>query len=192
MRHQQASALCAQESTTYSSWVSGLQVRQLIAKPEYTFPCDSADWKAHNGEVKCGSIGGKAGALELADAGGWTHAYQEVPVEADTAYTVSVRLYALAQGVCDGTAKVVWCSPSVVVCPGAYSAQFYNEGGCYVGLAPQGNGSWEVLSASFTPTVTTVTVYVAQVRWSCRTLLLAPASVGALCVRRSRRRTRRG
>jgi hypothetical protein len=86
-----------------------------------------------------------------------------VPVEADVAYTLSVELYAVAQDACDGTAKVAWCSPSVVVCPGAYTAQFYTEGGCYVGLTPQGNGTWEMLSAGFVTTVPTVTVYIAQV-----------------------------
>ena len=169
--------------------------------PASAFACTSTAWKTHNGQVTCGSIGGKAGALELADAGGWTHAYQEVPVVADAAYTVSVGLFALKEGVCDGTAKVVWCSPSVVVCPGTYNSLFYNEGGCYVGLAPKGNGTWETLSASFTPTVATVTVYITQVRparhqehgaHGAHAITVRRRTASAVLVCRSRRHTARG
>ena len=154
-----------------------LAILSAYSESDSTFRCDSAEWRTHNGQVKCGSIGGNA-ALELADADGWSHAYQEVPVVADATYNVSAELYALAEGVCDCTAKVVWCSPSVVVCPGTYNARFYNEGGCYVGLASKGNGTWEMLSASFTPTVTTVTVYIAQV---LTTTLLQSSRISGCC-----------
>ena len=38
--------------------------------------------------------------------------------------------------------RFMWCSPSVVVCAGLYNGDFYNEGGCYVGVAPEGKGEW--------------------------------------------------
>ena len=109
-----------QESTRYSSWVSGLRVRQLIALPEYSFPCDSPDWLVSKAVARCGAIGGKDRALEVADAGGWSHAYQEMQVVPGEAYKVTGELFPEKTGVCDGSVAVKWCSPSVVVCPGAY------------------------------------------------------------------------
>ena len=111
-----------QQSTSFSSIVSSLNVQQLIAKPSYDFPCNSA-WGRHNGLVKCSSFGGKDNVLELADAGGWTHAYQEIAVVPDAVYRVSGEFYAQKQGECDGSAAVKWCSPSVVICPGKYTGE---------------------------------------------------------------------
>ena len=113
--------------------------------------------------VKCSTFGGKSDAIEVADAGGWTHAYQEVTVVPDATYKLSGEFYALAVGECDGSAAVKWCSPSVVVCPGPYNGNYYNTGGCLVGLAPVGNHSWEPFKTTFTAAgVSTVTVYINQ------------------------------
>ena len=83
------------------------------------FLCNSAKWKAHNAIIKCSTLG--KDAIEVADAGGWTHAYKEISVEPDATYTISGEFYPLAIGECDGSAAVKWCSPSVVVCPGPYN-----------------------------------------------------------------------
>ena len=115
-----------------------------------------------NAIARCGTIGGKDRALEVADAGGWSHAYQEVQVAPGSVYTVTGLFFPEKAGVCDGGAVVKWCSPSVVICPGGYDALFYKTGGCYVGEAPSGNGSWVPFSASFTPTVATMTIYIPQ------------------------------
>ena len=116
----------------------------------------------HNAVVKCGPFGGKSNAIEVADAGGWTHAYQEVTVVPDATYTLSGEFYALAIGECDGSAAVKWCSPSVVVCPGPYNGDYYNTGGCYGGVASVGNYSWEPFSFYFSPTGGQATVYINQ------------------------------
>ena len=153
-----------QQSTTFSSVVADLNVRQLIAQPNYDFPCRSAEWGVHNAIVKCSTFGGKSDVIEVADAGGWTHAYQEVTVMPDATYKLSGEFYALAIGECDGSAAVKWCSPSVVVCPGPHNGDYYNTGGCLVGLAPVGNYSWEPFKTTFTAAagVSTVTVYINQ------------------------------
>ena len=69
-----------QESTTYSSVVADLSVQQIIAKPNYDITCDSPDWGLSNARLKCSTFGGKDNAIEVADAGGWSHAYQEIAV----------------------------------------------------------------------------------------------------------------
>ena len=126
--------------------------------------CDSAAWQAKNSLVKCGSQGGIDGALEVADAGGWSHAYAEILVMPGSVYSISGAFFAEADHECDGSAKVRWCSPSIVVCPGAYQADFYNVGGCYVGLSPSSSGvnKWEAFVGYFSSTEPAVTVYVAQ------------------------------
>jgi hypothetical protein len=49
------------------------------------------------------------------------------------------------------------------VCPGPYNGNYYNTGGCLVGLAPVGNHSWEPFKTTFTAAgVSTVTVYINQ------------------------------
>jgi hypothetical protein len=147
-----------------SSVVADLNVQQLIAQPNYDFPCGSAEWGVHNAIVKCSTFGDKSDVIEVADAGGWTHAYQEVTVMPDATYKLSGEFYALAIGECDGSAAVKWCSPSVVVCPGPYNGDYYNTGGCLVGLAPVGNYSWEPFKTTFTAAagVSMVTVYINQ------------------------------
>jgi hypothetical protein len=57
---------------------------------------------------------------------------------------------------------VKWCSPSVVICPGKYTGDYYNTGGCYVGLAPAGANGWEPFKATFTARVSRYTVYINQ------------------------------
>ena len=117
----------------------------------------------HNAVIKCSTFGGKANAIEVADAGGWTHAYQEVLVVPDAMYRISGEFFPLVVGECDGSAAVKWCSPSVVVCPGPYNGDYFNTGGCLVGLAPVGKDAWEPFKATFTATgVSTVTVYINQ------------------------------
>ena len=129
--------------------------------------CKSQAWRTHNARVRCGAIGGKVGVIEVADAGSWSHAYQEVAVVPDVKYTVSVEFYAQFKRWCDSSAVVLWCSPSLVICPGPYHNRFHSaigpNGTCYVGLAPYRNDTWEVLSAIFEPSVAVVTVYIAQV-----------------------------
>jgi hypothetical protein len=135
-------------------------LRRAIAPDELT--CDSS-WKTHNAVVKCSALGGKSNVIEVADAGGWTHAYQEISVDPDATYNLSGEFYPLAFGECDGSAAVKWCSPSVVVCPGPYNGNYYNTGGCLVGLAPNGKDAWEPFKSTFTATgVRTVTVYINQ------------------------------
>jgi hypothetical protein len=151
-----------QESTTFSSVVAELKVEKLIAQPSYSFPCGSLEWGAHNAIIKCSTFGGKADAIEVADAGGWTHAYQQFAVDQGDVYRVSGEFYALAIGECDGSAAVKWCSPSVVVCPGPYNGDYYNTGGCYGGVASVGNYSWEPFSFYFSPTGGQATVYINQ------------------------------
>ena len=139
-------------------------MQQLIAQPNYNFPCGSAEWGVHNAVVKCSTFGGKSNVIEVADSGGWTHAYQEVIVMPDATYTLSGEFFPLTIGECDGSAAVKWCSPSVVVCPGPYNGDFYNTVGCLVGLAPVGNYSWEPFKTTFTAAagVSMVTVYINQ------------------------------
>ena len=119
-------------------------------------------FQVHNAVVKCSTFGGKSNAIEVADAGGWSHAYQEISVEPDATYKISGEFFPLTIGECDGSAAVKWCSPSVVVCPGPYNGDYYNTGGCLVGLAPVGNYSWEPFTATFTATSSTSTVYINQ------------------------------
>jgi hypothetical protein len=126
------------------------------------FSCISAKWKSHNAIIKCSTFGDKSNAIEVADAGGWTHAYQEISVDSDATYTISGEFFGLAIGECDGSAAVKWCSPSVVVCPGSYNGDYYNTGGCLVGLAPNGKDAWEPFKTTFTATSSTVTVYINQ------------------------------
>jgi hypothetical protein len=109
-----ATVYLPQQSAADSSWVADLRVAETS---EYSLSC-SSQWQAKNGLARCGAIGGVSNALEVADAGGWTHAYQEIGLVAGSVYAVTGRFYALHAGVCDDSAKVRWCSPSVVVCPG--------------------------------------------------------------------------
>ena len=39
------------------------------------FSCESFAWQTHNAVVKCSTFGGKDRAIEVADAGSYTHAY---------------------------------------------------------------------------------------------------------------------
>ena len=132
-----------------------------------TLSCKSQAWRTHNARVRCGVIGGKVDVIEVADAGSWSHAYQEVAVVPDVKYEVSVEFYAQVKRLCDSGAVVLWCTPSLVICPGPYHNRFHSaigpNGTCYVALAPQRNDTWEVLSAIFEPSVAVVTVYIAQV-----------------------------
>ena len=80
----------------------------------------------------------------------------------DAVYRVSGEFYAQKQGECDGSAAVKWCSPSVVICPGKYTGDYYNTGGCNVGLAPSGANAWETFKATFTARVSRYTVYINQ------------------------------
>ena len=81
--------------------------------------CNATDWKAYNGAVHCSSrYGGKQNAIELVDGGFWTHAYRELTVVPNVTHQIYGEFYPLAVDVCDETAKVTWCTPSVVVCPG--------------------------------------------------------------------------
>ena len=49
------------------------------------------------------------------------------------------------------------------MCPGSYNGDYYNTGGCLVGLAPNGKDAWEPFKTTFTATdVSTVTVYINQ------------------------------
>jgi hypothetical protein len=93
----------------------------VTAADSQSLPCDSAEWKTSSGTLKCGTFGDKPNAIELADGGAWTHAYQELAVVPNATYRVSGEFYALAVGECDGAAQVRWCSPSVAVCPGNYT-----------------------------------------------------------------------
>ena len=151
-----------EESTEFSSVLADLNVRQLIAQPNYSFPCGSAEWGVHNALVSCSVFGGEANAIEVADAGGWTHAYQQFAVDQGDVYRVSGEFYPLAIGECDGSAAVKWCSPSVVVCPGPHNGDYYNTGGCYGGVASVGNYSWEPFSFFFSSTTGLATVYINQ------------------------------
>ena len=65
------------------------------------FGCNATEWGLKNGNVKCSSFGGKDNVLELADAGGWTHAWQEIAVVPDAVYRVSGEFYAQKQGECE-------------------------------------------------------------------------------------------
>ena len=127
------------------------------------FSCNSA-WETRNAVVKCGTFGGKDAAIEVADAGGWTHAYQEIAVVPDGIYQLTGEFYPIAAGECDGSVAVTWCSPSVVVCPGPYNGDYYTTGGCYVGIAPSptSKDAWEPFEATFTTAVDVVTVYINQ------------------------------
>ncbi len=93
----------------------------VTAADSQSLSCDSAVWKTSSGMLKCSTFGGKPNAIELADGGAWTHAYQELAVVPNATYRVSGEFYALAVGECDGAARVRWCSPSVAVCPGNYT-----------------------------------------------------------------------
>jgi hypothetical protein len=93
----------------------------VTAADSQSLSCDSAEWKTSSGTLKCSTFGGRPNAIELADGGTWTHAYQELAVVPSATYRVSGEFYALAVGECDGAARVRWCSPSVAVCPGNYT-----------------------------------------------------------------------
>jgi hypothetical protein len=129
--------------------------------------CRSQAWRTNNARVRCGAIGGKVDVIGVADAGSWSHAYQEVAVVPGVKYEVSVEFYAEQKRLCDPGAIVLWCTPSLVICPGPYQNRFHSaigpNGTCYAGLAPYRNDTWEVLSAIFEPSVAVVTVYIAQV-----------------------------
>ena len=49
--------------------------------------------------------------------------------EAGATYSLTGWMYLEAEGVCDADAAVVWCSPSVAVCPGAYQPTYYTTAG---------------------------------------------------------------
>jgi hypothetical protein len=93
----------------------------VTAADSQSLSCDSAEWNTSSGTLKCSTFGGRPNAIELADGGAWTHAYQELAVVPGATYRVSGEFYALAVGECDGAAQVRWCSPSVVLCPGNYT-----------------------------------------------------------------------
>ena len=128
------------------------------------FLCDSSKWQTHNAAVKCSAFGGKDRAIEVAEAGSYTHAYQEMALAPGQVYKVSGEFYPLAAGDCDGSVAVKWCSPSLVILPGKYDAEFYVTGGSYVGLAPSPTlkDAWELFEATFTSTVNTITLYIIQ------------------------------
>ena len=119
--------------------------------------------------MRCSSVAGRDEVIEVADAGGWSHAYQEMSSSVTgQGLKVSGDFYADVEGECDGSAAVKWCSPSVVVCSGPYNKKFYNKGGCDIGLSPSSAGSWEAFSAVFYATASRVTIYIAQesTKWS--------------------------
>jgi hypothetical protein len=129
----------------------------------YDFSCDSPAWHTHNAAVKCSTFG-KERVIEVADAGNYTHAYQEMAVAPGRVYKVSGEFYPLAAGECDGSVAVKWCSPSVVILPGEYDAEFYLTSGSYVGIAPSPTveGAWEAFVAHFTSTSSVATLYIIQ------------------------------
>jgi hypothetical protein len=92
-----------QESTTHNSIVRSLAVEEVRS---YTFSCDESGWSTHNAAVKCSAFGGKDRAIEVAEAGSYTHAYQEIAVVAGGVYKVSGEFYPLAAGDCDGSLAV--------------------------------------------------------------------------------------
>ena len=72
--------------------------------------CDSPDWVVNNAIVKCSTIGGRSKAVEVRDAGGWSHAYYEltVPPSQRGLYRITGEFYAEADAECDGSAAVRW------------------------------------------------------------------------------------
>ena len=141
-----------QESTSYDSWVGALQLQKQSNNESPFVPpsltCNS-EWTLHNSEVLCYSIGGKSGVLRLKDAGGWTHAYQEVAVTPGFLYGVTGSLFAEVADECDSNAPIKWCSPSITVCPGSYDPGYYEFDGVYSEectqiVATTTTGQWEV------------------------------------------------
>ena len=53
-------------------------------------------------------------------------------------------------------------APSIVVCAGEYEKLYYETGGCYSGLATDGQGTWERKSSFFRATSAMATVYINQ------------------------------
>ena len=51
---------------------------------------------------------------------------------------------------------------SLLAGAGKYDPDFFTTGGCYIGVSPQGNGTWEPFSAYFTATSSGATVYLPQ------------------------------
>ena len=138
------------------------------------FSCESSAWQTHNAAVKCSTFGGKDRAIEVADAGSYTHAYQELALSPGQVYKVSGEFYPLAAGDCDGSVAVKWCSPSLVILPGKYDAEFYVTGGSYVGLAPSPTlkDAWEPFVAHFTSTSAVATLYIIQESTVCMRFVL--------------------
>ena len=153
-------------------------MRSLVVEEvsSYTLSCDESGWSTHNAVVKCSTFGGKDRAIEVADAGSYTHAYQELALSppAGQVYKVSGEFYPLAAGDCDGSVAVKWCSPSLVILPGKYDAEFYVTGGSYVGLAPSPTlkDAWEPFVAHFTSTSAVATLYIIQESTVCMRFLL--------------------
>jgi hypothetical protein len=90
----------------------------VTAADSQSLSCDSAEWKTSRGMLKCSSFGGKPNAIELADGGAWTHAYQElassrVPRTEFPANSTNLR-WASATGLreCGGARHQSSCAPA--------------------------------------------------------------------------------
>ncbi len=106
---------------------AALTASLVVTAYAQSFGCTPAEWKTSNGTLSCKMYGGKSNAIELADKGIWTHAYQEVDVVPNAVYRISGEFYPLVLGGdCEtftNSPKVSFCSPSVAVCSGAYNGQ---------------------------------------------------------------------
>ena len=151
-----------QEATAYSSWIRDIRLKKVI---EYNLSClpeQEHQWSVKNAQVECGVKAGQNGLVVKNAPGSWSHAWQEVHVQAGAVYEVSGMFYAESANECDTSAQVTFCSPSLNICPGGYSETFYEVGGSLVGLSPEGEGKWEPFKAQFRPSVLKVTLYLAQ------------------------------
>ena len=101
--------------------------------------CNDPDWKVSNAKIQCQNQHSKDETIELLDDGGSSHAYREIQLTPDKAWTVSVKFWLLEDGVCEEENKQRGfhdCSPSVALCRGPYDPEFASTGECYTTLSP--------------------------------------------------------
>jgi hypothetical protein len=146
-----------QQSTTYSSYFAEVALQKEPTIGAWTLsPVE--EWTAVRALLERRTFAGKS-AIVVKDGGAWSHVYRQMEVyaallgcrwlarqlrtglstmawgkaalcrEAGATYSLTGWMYLEAEGVCDADAAVVWCSPSVAVCPGAYQPTYYTTAG---------------------------------------------------------------
>jgi len=100
--------------------------------------------------------------VEIADAGGYSYAYQTFITRAGKAYTFSGLFYQWNTNVDTSCCKIKWGSPSVHIYPGNHNPKWWDSDDFYSTALPAAMNKWEAFDESFVATDSLMTIYVPQ------------------------------